>query len=347
MRRQAMKIFYTDAHKLHAPAQELHRGEMITPHEGPHRMDLLIDGMIGAGFGDFHAPAFHDVARLKGVHTAAYLDFLQTGYARWSAAGYAGNVLPMSYPHRPRREHPPKDIDGAAGYFCSSSDTVITKTSWEAVKAIADCALSAADHTAVSGEASFTLTRPPGHHAGADYMSGYCLLNKAAIAAQALRDQGAARVAVLDIDFHHGNGTQDIFYARNDVLFASIHGHPDYQFPYFWGHKDEIGEAAGEGYNYNYPLPPTTSFDVWRDALKAAMTNITDFGADALVVSHGVDTYEHDPISTFKLKTPDYLTIGADIARLGLPSVFIMEGGYGVPEIGDNAANVLVGFEGG
>jgi len=342
-----MKIYYADDHKLHAPTQELHRGEMVTPHEGPHRMVLLMDGMKRAGFKDYHEPVTHALSRLHGVHTPAYLEFLQTAYMRWKQAGYAGDVLPMSYPHRQRRADPPKDIDGAAGYFCSSSDTVITQTSWLAVKAVADCALSSADHTAQTGEASFTLTRPPGHHAGADYMSGYCLLNHAAIAAQALRDKGAARVAILDIDFHHGNGTQDIFYARDDVLFTSIHGDPDHQFPYFWGHKDEAGEGAGLGFNFNYPLPPKTSYMHWREALEMALKQISDFSADALVISHGVDTYENDPISTFKLKTENYLDIGARIAAAGLPSVFIMEGGYGVPEIGDNAANVLRGFEGG
>lgn len=340
-----MKIFYADDHIFHAPKQELHRGAMVTPHEGVHRMDLLMAGMKRAGFTDFNAPDVHDVSRILAVHTPDYVEFLQSAYARWTQAGYAGDVLPMSYPHRPRRAAPPKDIDGAAGYFCSSSDTVITETSWRAVKAIADCALSAADYTARTGGASFTLTRPPGHHAGADYMSGYCLLNFTAIAAQALRDHGARRVAILDVDFHHGNGTQDIFYARDDVLFASLHGDPDYQFPYFWGYEDETGEGDGAGYNWNYPLPPGTAYDKWSQALSSAAARIKSFGAEALVISLGVDSYEDDPISSFKLKTPDYLKMGAACARLGLPSVFIMEGGYGVAEIGDNTANVLLGFE--
>ncbi len=342
-----MKIFYSDDHKLHAPKQELHRGQMISPHEGAHRMELLINGMKRAGFTDFNAPDTYDLARLLGVHSPAYIEFLQTAYGRWKAAGYAGGVLPMSYPHRPRRGAPPKDIDGAAGYFCTSSDTVITQTSWECMQAIANCALSAADHVSAAGGASFTLTRPPGHHAGADYMAGYCLINFTAIAAQALRDKGAQRVAILDVDFHHGNGTQDIFYGRDDVFFASIHGDPNYQFPYFWGHRDETGEGLGEGYNMNYPLPPGTPYEKWKEALLAACQHIQKFGADAVVVSLGVDTYEHDPISTFKLKTPDYLDMGASTAKLGLPSVFIMEGGYGVAEIGDNTANVLLGFTGG
>lgn len=340
-----MKVFHTSHHIQHAPKAELHRGQMVSPHECPQRMEQLIAGMERAGFSrdSFLEPSEHKLSAITAVHTADYLDFLQTAWQRWQAAGYAGDVLPMSYPVNPRREKPPVDIDGAAGFFCSSSDTVITQTSWTALTAIADCALSAADETAKGGSA-FALVRPPGHHAGAAYMSGYCLLNTTAIAAQSLRDAGAKRVAILDVDFHHGNGTQDIFYGRDDVFFASIHGHPDHHFPYFWGHQDEMGQGAGEGFTANYPLMPGTAYDIWSEALEDAMARIRSFGAEALVVSLGVDTFERDPISSFKLKTPDYARYGARIATLGLPTTFIMEGGYGVPEIGDNTANVLTGF---
>ena len=343
-----MKIFYTPDHLLHTPKAELHRGEMIPPHEGPHRMDLLIAGLERSGFkqGDFLKPDDFDVSAITAVHSPDYIDFLQTAWDRWKAAGYAGDVFPMSYPFNPRRKKPPVDIDGAAGFYCSSSDTVVTETSWQALQAIANCALSAADITAKGGSA-FALTRPPGHHAGAAYMSGYCLVNKAAIAAQYLRDHGAKRVAILDVDFHHGNGTQDIFYDRDDVLFTSIHGHPDHHFPYFWGHKDETGKGAGEGFNVNYPLMPGSAYALWAEVLEAAFKDIQKVGADALVVSLGVDTFERDPISSFKLKTPDYADYGTRIAKLGLPTTFIMEGGYGVPEIGDNTAGVLTGFLGG
>ena len=175
-------------------------------------------------------------------------------------------------------------------------------------------------------------------------MAGYCILNNSAVAAQALRDKGARRVAILDVDFHHGNGTQDIFYARDDVLFTSIHGHPDHHFPYFWGHKDETGEGAGLGFTVNYPLLAGTDYGPWSEALQDAMAKIKAFKADVLVVSLGVDTFENDPISAFKLKTSDYPIYGAELAKLSLPTVFIMEGGYGVPEIGDNVAGVLSGF---
>ena len=240
-----MKIFYTDAHLQHHPKAELHRGQMIDPHEGPHRMDKLLSGMQRAGLTDYLTPPSIDEVRLLGVHTPAYIDFVKTAWTRWDAAGYEGDVLPMSYPHRSRRAAPPKDIDGAAGYFASSADTVITQTSWDGLKDVAACAVEAAEVIARGASSSFALIRPPGHHAGADYMSGYCILNNSAIAAQVLRDGGAKRVAILDVDFHHGNGTQDIFYARDDVLFCSIHGHPDHHFPYFWGHKDEIGTGEG------------------------------------------------------------------------------------------------------
>ena len=339
-----MKIFYTDAHIKHSPKAELHRGEMIDPHEGPHRMDILLKGMRRAGFGDFLSAGPLDEARLLRVHTPAYIDFLKTAWARWDAAGYAGDVLPMSYPHRERRAEPPEDIDGAAGYFASSSDTVITSTSWEAVRDVAACSLAAADSVSAGALSSFALIRPPGHHAGADYMAGYCILNNSAIAAQALRDKGAKRVAILDVDFHHGNGTQDIFYARDDVLFTSIHGHPDHHFPYFWGHKDETGEGAGLGFTVNYPLLAGTDYGPWSQALQDAIAKIKAFKADVLVVSLGVDTFENDPISAFKLTTQDYPIYGAELAKLNLPTVFIMEGGYGVPEIGDNVAGVLSGF---
>ncbi|EQL41595.1 acetylpolyamine aminohydrolase [Pseudomonas aeruginosa VRFPA03] len=200
----------------------------------------------------------------------------------------------------------------------------------------------------VGGDAQpiFALCRPPGHHAGGDFMGGYCFLNNAAIATQAFLDQGARRVAILDVDYHHGNGTQDIFYRRDDVLFASIHGDPRVEYPYFLGYADERGEGAGEGCNHNYPLAHGSGWDLWSAALDDACVRIAGYAPDALVISLGVDTYKEDPISQFKLDSPDYLRMGERIARLGLPTLFIMEGGYAVEAIGINAVNVLQGYEG-
>jgi acetoin utilization deacetylase AcuC-like enzyme len=189
------------------------------------------------------------------------------------------------------------------------------------------------------------VCRPPGHHAARDLYGGYCFLNNAAIAAQSLRDQGATRVAVLDVDFHHGNGTQDIFYDRPDVLYVSLHGDPTEAFPYFSGYADETGSAAGAGYNLNLPLPRATAFAAWADALGAGLTRIASFRPDALVVSLGVDTFAGDPISFFRLQSADFSTYGRMIGERKLPTLFVFEGGYAVADVGVNAVNVLTGFE--
>jgi acetoin utilization deacetylase AcuC-like enzyme len=175
-------------------------------------------------------------------------------------------------------------------------------------------------------------------------MGGFCYMNNAAIASQAFLDQGKQRVAILDVDYHHGNGTQDIFYSRNDVLFASIHGDPSEEFPFFLGYADERGEGAGEGCNFNYPLAMGSPWSVWSAALDDACQRIAEYAAEVIVVSLGVDTFKDDPISQFKLDSPDYLAMGRRIAALGKPTLFVMEGGYAVEAIGINAVNVLEGF---
>jgi len=194
--------------------------------------------------------------------------------------------------------------------------------------------------------AAFALGRPPGHHAHGDLYGGYSFLNNAAIAAETLRRGGAARVAVLDIDYHHGNGTQSIFYDRADVLFVSLHADPAQEFPYFLGHADERGAGPGLGHTVNMPMRHGTGAELWMAALEEGCRAIAGHGSEALVVSLGVDTYEGDPISRFRLATEDFPPIGARIAGLGLPTVFVMEGGYAVDALGSNVAGVLSGFAG-
>jgi acetoin utilization deacetylase AcuC-like enzyme len=198
---------------------------------------------------------------------------------------------------------------------------------------------------AAGDRSAYALCRPPGHHAGRAVFGGYCFLNNAALAAQHLLDDGARRVAVLDIDYHHGNGTQDIFYRRADVLFASIHADPRTEYPFYLGHADETGDGAGEGFNLNLPLAAGATSAQWFAALETACIRIAGFGADALVVSLGVDTFAGDPLSRFALQSADFLRIGERIAHLGLPTAFVFEGGYSVAEIGINVVNVLEGFE--
>ena len=191
----------------------------------------------------------------------------------------------------------------------------------------------------------FALCRPPGHHASKDQYGGYCFFNNVAIAAEKLKEKGAKRIFILDIDFHHGNGTQAIFYDRSDVFFVSLHGDPKDAFPHFLGHADEKGSGEGVGYNCNYPMPPGTPYDVWTKSLDDSISKIQYFSPDALIVSLGVDTYENDPISFFKLKSDDFFDVGRKIASINLPTLFVMEGGYAIKEIGVNTVNTLKGFE--
>jgi acetoin utilization deacetylase AcuC-like enzyme len=239
----------------------------------------------------------------------------------------------------------PDNFAARMGLFSFDAGTPLTAGSWIAARTGAACALTAAREVSSGAvRSAFALSRPPGHHAGADFFGGYCFLNNAALAAQALRDGGAARVAVLDVDYHHGNGTQSIFYERGDVLTVSIHGDPRTEYPFFLGHADECGAGAGAGFNLNLPLPRGTDVARWREALHRGLAAIQSFGADALVVALGVDTFEGDPISGFTLRSADYLHVGADIAAAGLPTVFVFEGGYAVAEVGINTVNVIEGF---
>jgi acetoin utilization deacetylase AcuC-like enzyme len=190
----------------------------------------------------------------------------------------------------------------------------------------------------------FALCRPPGHHAGADYVGGYCYLNNAAIAAEAALAAGRSRVAILDIDYHHGNGTQDIFWARGDVLFVSIHADPSTDYPFFWGYADEVGEGEGEGATFNLPLPRGTRMPQFAAALDAALDRVAHFAPDLLICSYGADTFAGDPISHFSIETRDYQEIGRRIAALNLPTLIVMEGGYAVDALGENVASFLTGF---
>lgn len=249
-----------------------------------------------------------------------------------------------TWPVRQRRALRLDRIDAQLGRFSYDAGTPITAQTWSAAYWSAQTALTALQPL-LEGNAhtAFALCRPPGHHAGADYLGGYCYLNNAAIAARAARDSGLARVAVLDIDYHHGNGTQDIFQEDGSVFFASIHGDPVTEYPFYWGHADERGEGDGLGTTLNLPLPRGTTAQPYLEALDQALAAIADPGL--LVLSFGADTWEQDPISHFKLKTEDYPVLAQRIAALGLPVLIVMEGGYAVGALADNVAGFLAGFE--
>ncbi|MDG1011063.1 MAG: histone deacetylase family protein [Amylibacter sp.] len=340
-----MKTFYSEKHKLRDAKTELYGGQLVQPFERPSRAEYIHDRVAEVGLGPIVTPDDFGMGPILKVHNADFVKFLQEAWALWEKEGFKGEALPTCWPSRRMSNKKPTFIEGQLGFYALASETSYTDGTWEAAYASAQVALSATQEV-LSGEHAFALCRPPGHHAAYDMYGGYCFLNNAAVSAQFMRDNGKKRVAIVDVDFHHGNGTQDIFYAREDVFFASLHGDPMDAFPHFLGHADEIGTSRGLGFNHNYPMPPGTSFETWRAALANALDKVAAFNADAIIISLGVDTFESDPISFFKLKSPDFITYGADIAALNLPTLFVMEGGYDISEIGLNTVNVLTGFEG-
>ena len=345
-----MLIYYNPVHSAHHGRQEMYRGRLVPCHETPARLDYVIAELKTRKLGTLLTPGTTDLKLVERVHSPRYIDFLAGAWNEWVALDPANatvDALPSYWPVRGfRHDVLPSNFSARMGLFSFDAGTPITAGTWAAAEAGAGCAMDAARAVAGAGglRASMALTRPPGHHAGADFFGGYCFLNNAALAAQTLLDEGATRVAVLDIDYHHGNGTQSIFYERADVLTVSIHGDPRTEYPFFIGHADERGAGAGLGVNLNLPLPRGTGFAAWREALRAGLAAIDAFGAQALVVALGVDTFEGDPISGFRLRSADYLTMGRDIAGARRPTVFVFEGGYAVAEVGINAANVLEGF---
>ncbi|MDI7864534.1 histone deacetylase family protein [Rhizobiaceae bacterium n13] len=340
-----MRVIYSEDHKLRDAKTELHGGQLVTPFEGPFRAEWILAAVREAGYSDVVAPQTYDMETAQKVHEPAFLAFLATAWDRWVAEGYEGEAIPTAIPYRRSRQRVPNNIDGALGYYANALETSITQGTYAAAISSMNVAISGVDWVNAGNRFAFSLCRPPGHHAGIDLYGGYCFINNAAVAAQRFLDHGAKKVAVLDVDFHHGNGTQDIFYERGDVYFASLHGDPVDAFPYFLGYADETGAGAGEGANRNYPMPAGTPWDVWAAALDDSLARIKAFGAEAIVVSLGVDTFEKDPISFFKLTSSDYIRMGERISTSGLPVLVVMEGGYGVPEIGLNVANVLKGLE--
>jgi acetoin utilization deacetylase AcuC-like enzyme len=343
-----MKTFYNHLHAQHQGKVEMFRGALVPCFEVPARADHVLAELQRRQLGAVLEPQAFDEAALTAIHSPRYLNFLATAWDQWVALDAANadkDILPSVWPTRTfRTDIEPDNFAAKVGLYSYDAGTPFTSGTWVAARAGAHCALSAAQAVLAGDRAAFALSRPPGHHAGADFFGGYCFLNNAALAAQHLRNAGMHKVAVLDVDYHHGNGTQAIFYDRPDVYFASIHGDPRTEYPFYLGHADETGSGAGLGANLNLPLPRGTDYATWAQALETALAGIARFGADALVVSLGMDTFEGDPISGFKLKTDDYLRIGERLAKAGLPTVFIFEGGYAVEEVGVNAVNVLQGF---
>ena len=324
----------------HAPFREMHNGGWTDHQETPARAQSIVTAVHpGVAARDW------GLAPLAAVHDDDYLAFLRAAHADWLSAGREGDAIPYVWPVVRRRPLDLTRIDARLGRFSYDAGTPIAAGSWDAAYWSAQTALTALDALLTAEHNStFALCRPPGHHAGRDYLGGYCYLNNAAIAAREAQRRGAGPVAILDIDYHHGNGTQDIFYEDGAVFFASLHADPATDYPFYWGHADERGAGPGEGTTLNLPLPRGTALNTYGPALETALAAIADWGARCLIVSFGADTYAGDPISHFKLERADFTVLGRRIAGLGLPSLIVMEGGYATDDLGHNVAAFLAGF---
>ena len=340
-----MITIFSKDHRLHVGTHELIDGQFVTPFECPKRMDHIMDRIAEVKLGEVVEPQDFGLDPVVRVHALEFIEFLHTAHDSWKQRHGNTDALPICWPSRTFRQKPPIEIDGKLSYYSFDAGTPITAGTWQAITTAVNVAMTGAELIQGGHKSVFSACRPPGHHAAYDIYGGYCFFNNAAVASQALIDGGAGRVALLDVDYHHGNGSQSIFYDRADVLYVSLHGDPRQEFPYFLGYADETGSGKGEGYNCNFPMPWGTQWEDYQESLDKGLARIRDYSPEALVVSLGVDTYEKDPISKFKLKSEHFLKIGSQIARkIHCPCLFAMEGGYAVDEIGINVVNLLTGF---
>lgn len=343
-----MKTYYSSTHLEHTPLNEFEAGRMIPAVEVPARAELVRAEVERRKLGPLLPPSDFGIAPVARVHDAGMVRFLGEASELWRKryGDDAPPAIPSAWPARGLRDRFHGDVESRLGTYSFDTATPIVKGTWSAALAAVNTVLSAA-HAIKTGERSaFALARPPGHHASNDVFGGYCYLNNVAIAAQWFVDQGL-KPAILDIDYHHGNGTQSIFYRRADVLFCSLHGDPTFAYPHFLGFADETGDGGGEGANLNLPMPMYTQWSTYAQALERALARIKSFGPDVLLVSLGLDTFENDPISRFKLTKQDYLRMGEAVARARLPTLFAFEGGYDLAALAEITVNTLAGFEGG
>jgi acetoin utilization deacetylase AcuC-like enzyme len=340
-----MLIFYTDLHQLHNPPFELFDGGQHMPYlENPDRMERILSALKERDWAEICEPEDFGLDPILAVHDKDYVDFLRTAYEEWTQVktDYEKTaLLPATFPPR-GWSHKPKSLLGRAGYYMFDLSAPIMDGTYRAALGSANCALSGAKAIANGARSAFALCRPPGHHAGKSFCGGYCYLNNAAIVANWLSAVG--KVAILDIDYHAGNGTQDIFYERGDVLTISIHADPDGEYPAFCGYADETGAGQGGGQHRNFPLPAGTDDTRYLFALGEALELIQSCAPAFLVLSAGMDLYEGDPLGTFKITRDGIRRIGKHLSALKLPTLIVMEGGYNNAALGQNITTLLNNF---
>jgi acetoin utilization deacetylase AcuC-like enzyme len=339
-----MNVYYSEAHRKHEPPFEVFDGGLRVPYlESPERMDKILSALHATHWAQIIQPRDFGLDPIYAVHDKDYVDFLASCWTEWltTEAKDKSTLLPATFA---LRRHPQKPISllGRAGYYIMDLSACIVEGTYEAALGSANCVLSAAETVANGERTAFALCRPPGHHAGKDYAGGYCFINNASVAANWLSANG--KVALLDVDYHCGNGTQDIFYERDDVLTISIHADPNFEYPYYAGYADETGAGAGLGFHKNFPLEKGTDDPRYFAALEEALGLIRKFEPNYLVISAGMDIYADDPLGTIKVTTEGIAEIGKRISALDLPTVIVMEGGYNNDVLGKNMVGFLGGF---
>lgn len=334
-----MKAIFSAVQLGHKPERFLSRGHIVDYPDKPERVRMLLDGARSAG-AEVHAARGFENHHIAAVHKTRYLRFLEGAHKRWQRPKGAFNeVMPSARPvERPARY--PRHIMGRAGWHMTDFSCPIVEDTWKVARASADTALTAAAMVAEGDPVVYALCRPPGHHAYQERAGGFCYLNNTAIAAQYLRDS-YDRVAILDIDVHHGNGTQGIFYRRDDVLTISVHADPKNYYPYFYGYDSERGSGAGRGFNFNIPLPLKSGDQVWAGAIEYAVNLVDEYAPGALVVALGLDAHEADPLQGGTVTTAGFAHFASIISQLEVPTVVVQEGGYMSDALGDNLVSFL------
>lgn len=337
-----MLVVFGEGHAQHAPKSFMTRGQVGECPEIPERAEAFLAAVRARG-DTIEAPDDYGLAPASAVHSPDYLAYLESAWREWQAIGGTPEVIPNVHPGR-ARGGVPTGIVGRAGYFQADTACPIAEHTYSAALSATHVAVHAARRVREGAGAAYALARPPGHHAYPDMAGGFCFMNNSGIAANWLTERGQ-RVAILDVDVHHGNGTQAMFYQRRDVLTVSLHGDPNHTYPFFWGYAHERGEGAGAGFNRNLPLAPATTDAEFLVALEDAKDTVRRFAPDTLVVALGLDTFEGDPLKCMRITTVGFAQIAASIAGLSLPTVVVQEGGYPCPELGDNLRSFLDGFE--
>lgn len=345
-----LPVIFPTKHHLHVPDGEIWVGVRIAGTELPSRGEVIAKALTEAGY-ELTAPAAIEDDALHAVHTPELVDFLRTAWKRWQSSGYPEDpgqdrVVPYAFPLAAvtsgRSPRTPTSVGALTGMFAMDTMTLIGEGTWEAARDAAAAALTAADLVSKGTPAAYAAVRPPGHHAGTSFYGGSCYLNNAALAAARLRSAGLGPVGIIDLDAHHGNGTQQIFYTNGDVRYGSVHIDPGAgYFPHWLGFADEKGEGEGIGANLNIPLAPGSGDETWLQAVEQLVDYAS--GIRSLVVSLGVDAWMDDPESPLQVSVDGYRKAGTALGQMNLPTVIVQEGGYHLQALG----NLVVAFLGG